>query len=35
MIVAIEHISLIFHRFLNSKLTIQVNNEKVVPKDPF
>lgn len=35
MNIAIEHISLIFHRFLNDNLNIYVNNEKIIPKDPF
>ena len=35
MFQAIEHISLIFHRFLNNDLNIEVNYEKVLPKEPF
>lgn len=31
----IEHISLIFHRFIDSGLTISVNYEPVLAKDPF
>lgn len=31
----IEHISLIFHRYLDSGLKIFVNNEKITAKDPF
>lgn len=32
---SIEHISLIFHRFISEGLKITVNNEVVAPKDPF
>lgn len=32
---AIEHISLIFHRFLTQEINIEVNYEKIIPKDPF
>lgn len=32
---AVEHISLIFHRFLEGGLNIDVNFESVLPKDPF
>lgn len=35
MIRAIEHISLIFHRFLEEGLMLHVNCEPVIPKDPF
>lgn len=35
MNVAIEHISLIFHRYLSNGLEIFVNYEKIIPKDPF
>lgn len=36
MNIAIEHISLIFHRFINNeKIGICVNNERIVAKDPF
>lgn len=31
----IDHIALIFHRFLAKKLKIFVNNERIIPKDPF
>ncbi|MGO3792738.1 MAG: ATP-binding protein [Enterococcus gilvus] len=31
----IDHIALIFHRFLVKKLKIFVNNERIIPKDPF
>lgn len=30
-----EHISLVFHRFLEKNLKIHINNRKIVPKDPF
>lgn len=32
---AIDHISLIFHRYLDDGLRIYVNNEEVLAKDPF
>lgn len=35
MNLAIEHVSLIFHRFLTAELNIEVNFEKVIAKDPF
>lgn len=35
MNVTIEHISLIFHRYLANGLEIFINYEKVIPKDPF
>lgn len=31
----VEHISLVFHRFLEKELDIYVNNQKIEPKDPF
>jgi hypothetical protein len=31
----VEHVSLIFHRFLGKEIEIYVNNEKIIPKDPF
>ena len=30
-----EHISLVFHRFLDKKTSIYINNNKIIPKDPF
>lgn len=32
---AIDHLSLVFHRFLNDGLSISVNNREVEPRDPF
>ena len=32
---AIDHIALIFHRYLLKSVLISVNNEKIKPKDPF
>ena len=31
----IEHLSLVFHRFLNDGVDIYVNNNKIIPRDPF
>lgn len=31
----IEHLSLVFHRFLEKNLKIYVNNQEIEPKDPF
>lgn len=31
----IDHISLVFHRYLEEGIDIYVNNEKICPKDPF
>lgn len=31
----LEHIALVFHRFLDSGVVISINNKKVEPKDPF
>lgn len=31
----IEHLSLVFHRFLNNGVDIYVNNNKIIPRDPF
>lgn len=35
MELAIEHISLVFHRFLENDLKIYVNNQEIQAKDPF
>lgn len=35
MLQAVEHISLIFHRFISEGLNIEVNFEKIEPKEPF
>lgn len=31
----IDHLSLVFHRFLNDGVNIHVNNNKIIPRDPF
>ncbi len=31
----IEHLSLVFHRYLSSGVNIFVNNQEIEPKDPF
>ena len=31
----IDHLSLVFHRFLNEGVDIFVNNNKIIPRDPF
>lgn len=31
----IEHLALVFHRFLNDNVDIYVNNSKIIPLDPF
>jgi hypothetical protein len=31
----IDHLSLVFHRFLNDNVDIYVNNNKIIPRDPF
>lgn len=31
----IDHLALVFHRFLNDGLEIKVNNRKIQPRDPF
>ena len=31
----IDHLSLVFHRFLNDGVDIYVNNNKIIPRDPF
>ncbi len=31
----IDHLSLVFHRFLNEGVDIYVNNNKIIPRDPF
>lgn len=35
MDLAIEHLSLVFHRFLEKNLKMYVNNQEIEPKDPF
>lgn len=35
MNLAIDHIALVFHRFLEKKLSIYMNNEIIEPRDPF
>ncbi|MBR6949615.1 MAG: ATP-binding protein [Bacilli bacterium] len=31
----IDHLALVFHRFLNDGVDIYVNNNKIIPRDPF
>ena len=31
----IDHLALVFHRFLNDDVDIYVNNNKIIPRDPF
>lgn len=35
LVTMIDHLSLVFHRYLSDEVDIYVNNEKIEPKDPF
>ena len=35
MDITIDHLSLVFHRFLEKKIKMYINNQEIEPKDPF